>query len=167
MSIGWFLCPYIRDDGPLGRPGRTCAMDIYTATIAGDGGAWSETEVLGDIALVKVRASDTTLATIASAVGFVRVLAKTALANSLSDLTAVQRTAITNKLLVMGYEQTEINAAMGNTLALWRAKTFGDLLSLIATRRRKPRYDAQTDTILLDGDAQTCRPVSSVDAEVV
>ena len=166
MAIAWFIASYKRRDTGLGHPGRYCAMDDFTQTILAGGGVWSETEVLGDQALVKVLATDSTLTTIAGTTGFYRVTNRWLLSDSLADLTAVQRNAIQTRILAMGYTQAEIDAVMGDTLALWRQKTFATLLGLIATRRRKPRYDSASDAIILDGNVQVCRSVESVDAEV-
>lgn len=143
-------------------------MNDFTLEIIADGGAWSETEVLGDQALVKIRASDTLLTTIEDAGHFnlAKFLAKINLADSLSDLTNANRSVIQNRLLQNGYEQTEIDAALGSNLSAWRAKTFGDLLNLIATRRLEPRYDSANDLIICDGPAKSCKPVSRVNKEV-
>lgn len=61
LQIAWYICPYKRRlDAP--RPTRYCAMDDYTQQIIyTDGGNWSETEVEGDRAIVKVSASKDTL----------------------------------------------------------------------------------------------------------
>ena len=166
MALAWFVVPYKRRDIEPGRPGRYCAMDDFTVTIHADAGAWTETEVLGNVALVKVRASATILATIASTTGFYRVTNHWLLSDSLADLTTTQRNAIQTRLLAMGYTQAEINAVMGSTLALWRQMAFGVLLNLIATRRLKPRYDTSTDTIICDGPIQPVRSIVSVDSEI-
>jgi hypothetical protein len=166
MAIGWFICPYIRQDRN-GRVTRYCAMDNYTAAIAADGGRWSEIEVLGNMALVKVNASATTLTTIGAAAGFMRVLSKISLSDPLSDLTTAQRTAILNKLQALGYTAQEISSALGGTLANWRTKTFGDLLRFVTTRRIPPRYDSVLDQVVFDLAAVPCsRSVSEVDGVV-
>ena len=79
MALAWFICPYkrmTRDVGgvptPVVPPTRYCAMDDFTALIRADGGDWHETEILGDHALVKVRAAPATLTTINGALGFLR-----------------------------------------------------------------------------------------------
>lgn len=137
--IAWFLCPMLIGTSDGGKEVfRYCGMNDFNAQIYGDAGAWAETEVLGDVALVKVRASDATLTTIAAAPGFLRVLAKINLTDTLGDLTTAQRTAILNKLQAMGYTLTEISNALGGTLTNWRTHTFGDLLRFVAKRRLKP-----------------------------
>lgn len=138
MAYGWFICPMQTVDGGPPFPLRLrCAMDDFTPQINAEGGKWAYTDVLGNVALVKVRASDTLLTTIGGTQGFIRITNKFVLSDTLADLTAVQRNAIQNRLLVMGYTQTEINAAMGSTLAQWQTHTFLDLLNLIAAKRFK------------------------------
>lgn len=161
MPIGWFIAPYKRRTDAT-RPTRYCAMDDFTAQITSDGGAWTESEVLGDCAVVKVDASATTLQTIAGTSGFQRIPLQR-LDDPLSSLTNAQRNAIRNRVIAMGYTQAEINAALPNLANV----TLGQVLRFIATRRLKPRYDSATDTIVLDGEIQTPRSIDSVDAEVV
>lgn len=159
--IAWFLCPYKRRT-PAPLPTRYCAMDDFTAQIRADGGDWSETEVLGNHAIVKVRASDTTLQTIAAATGFTR-LPKNRLDDSLSDLSTAVKTAIRDKMLALGYTAQEIQQRFGNDFGSY---TLRDVLKFIATRRLKPRFDSNTDTIVLDGAIQPVRPLEDVDLAV-
>lgn len=161
MAIGWFIAPYQRIlpyTGP-GLAGRKCAMDNHTATIRADGGDWREVEVLGNRAVVKVRASAATLTSIATATGW-RRLPKDRLDDPLSDLTNQQKNALRSELQDMGYTLAEIQARFGNDLG---AFTLGDVLRFMAKRRRKPRYDAASDAIVLDGDEVTL-PANAVDA---
>ena len=160
--IAWFICQYKRRPDAF-DPTRYCAMDDFTSLILTDGGAWAETEVLGGRAIVKVRASSTTLDTLAATIDF-RRLPKIKLDDSLSDLTAAQRNVIVQDLRDMGYTSVEIQAELGTDI---RQKMLGDVLRFAAKRRLTPRYDAVTDTIPLDGPVQACRPLSSVDNEVV
>jgi hypothetical protein len=162
MAIGWFICPYKRRLGER-NPTRYCAMDDFTLVLRAEGGDWSETEVLGDAALVKVRASETTLAIIAGTAGFHRLLNKVLLSESLSDLTALQLNFVNTRLLALGYSQAEIDAASGGD---WRTKMLKDLLQMIAKRRLRPRYDADNDLIVLDGPEQPVRPLKDVDEAV-
>lgn len=137
-------------------------MDDFTGLIRAEGGDWHETEVLGNFAIVKVRGSVPTLALIANTAGF-RRLPKDRLDDSLADLTAAQKQALRDRLLDMGYSVAEIQTALGNDLG---TKMLRGVLRFAATRRRKPRYDAPTDTILLDGPVQPCRDVDDVDRAV-
>ncbi len=159
--IAWYLCQYKRDiNAP--HPARYCAMDDYTAQIVADGGRWAETEVLGNWAIVKVSALPATLDAIAADPGF-RRFGKSALALTLADLTAGQKAALLSWITNMGYSVAEVRAVLGNDLG---AHTFGDFLRFMATRRRAPRYDQATDTIVLDGPDQACKSPDAVDAEV-
>lgn len=167
MPVAWYLAPYKRGDLPGGRPARYCAMDDFTPQIVADGGWWAESEGLGDHAVVRVRASAATLTLIDGTTGFVAVPKRwVRLLDSLSDMTSGERNQIQNKLLSLGYTQAQIDAALGSTLSQWRQKTLRDLLAFACSRRRKPRYDAATDTIFLDGPDQPTRAVESVVADV-
>lgn len=161
MAIAWFLAPY---DRILAErfPARECRMNVYTALIAADGGAWAETEVLGNHAVVKVRASAETLATIAADPDITR-LPVALLDDPLSSLSPAQKTAIRNKVQALGYTLAEINARFPGDLGDY---TLRDVLRFVATRRRKPRYEAGTDSIVLDGVAVTPESVESVDGRV-
>ncbi len=163
MTVAWFIVPYKRMAGAH-QPTRYCSMDDFTASILADGGAWSETEVLGSVALVKVRASDATLTTINAAAGMLRIPNHFALSDTLGDLTAGQRTAIVNQLQTMGYDITEIRNVM--PAGGWASVTLGQVLKFAATRRLRPRYDSGTDTIICDGASDPVRPVDDVDGEV-
>jgi hypothetical protein len=172
MPVAWFFAPYKRVIGAP-RPTRYCAMNDFTAQIWTDNGYptgnrpgtpqfWSETEILGNHALVKVRATQATLDAIDATTGFVRI-PKARLDDSLSDLTAAQKTKINNKLLALGYTQAEIDAKLGPDIGLLR---LAHVLRFAATRRYAPRYDAGTDSIVLDGRELAPRLVESVDAVV-
>lgn len=157
MALAWFIAPYARRNPGEFPPERYCAMDDFTAQIVADGGAWSETEILGSAALVKVRASTATLAAINGTAGFLQFPNHTSLTDTLGDLTAGQRTAILNEALALGYSQAEINAALP---ANWQNVTLGQVLRFLATRRLRPRYDAPSDAVICDGQQD---PVKSVD----
>lgn len=136
-------------------------MDAFTDAIRADGGSWAETEVLGQRAVVKVNASTATLSTIAGTAGFTRVpLAR--LEDPLSSLTNGQRTAIRNLILGLGYAPAEVTARFPNLAQA----TVGDVLRFMASRRRKVRYDAQTDAIVDDGDVVAPASVDAVDGLV-
>ena len=158
MAVAWFIAPYVRDL-TVASPMRYCGMDDFTTMIRADGGAWAESEVLGNRAIVKVRASTMTLGLIALTY---RRLPLTDLSTSLSTLTNAQRTAIKNDLLAAGYTSTEIDARWPN----FRFALFGEVLRFVAQRRLKPRYDRATDTILLDGPVQPCRSIDAINEGV-
>ena len=158
--IGWFICPYKRRPHPT-RVIRYCAMDDFTAQINSDQGTWAEVEVLGNVAIVKVVASALTLTTIGAAANFV-ALPFTALNTALSKLTAQQRTVLRAKALALGYTPTEFDQTFPDLTAV----TAGQLLAFLTTRRNTPRYDAQTDTIFLDGPVRGCNSVPALDLQV-
>jgi len=162
MTIAWFIAAYKRRTGAP-RPTRYCAMDDFTAAILGDGGWWAETEILGDRAIVKIRASAATIADIAAAATGIKRLPKDRLDDSLASLSPAVRSALRAELQDMGYSLAEIGAHFGSDLGNF---TLGDVLRFAASRRLKPRYDAGSDSILCDGPTQPCRPLDSVDAEV-
>jgi hypothetical protein len=162
LPVAWFIGPYKRRDLPIG-PGRYAAIEDFAAAIRADAGAYAYTEILGDAALAKVRASDPTLTAINNTAGFVRIPNHFDLADTLGDLTAAQRTGIVNRLLALGYPQAEIDAALP---ASWQAVTLGQVLRFAARRRLRPRVDQATNTIVLDGTVQPVTPVELVDAAV-
>lgn len=159
--MAWFLCPYSRRDNGNFKL-RYCAMDDFTTQIRADGGSWYEVEVLGNSAIVKVKASAATLSTINAATGFTRIPVDR-LNDPLSSLTNTQLTTIKNKVLALGYTQQELTNALGNDLSLI---TLGQLLRFIATRRLRPRYDAQANAFVLDGPVESCTSVDLVDSKV-
>lgn len=163
MAIGWFLVPYQATTGSVG-PGsaRQCAMNNFNGAILADSGAWSESECLGNHAVVKVRASAATLTTIAGEPGFTRI-PKAVLTDPLSDLTAGQRNAIRNKLNELGYPLSEIDADLSADL---RTKTLADVLRFACKRRLKARYDRVNEVIVLDGSVETCKSIETLDGEV-
>lgn len=160
MAIAWFICPYKID--PTAPDTRYCAMQDFTSRIVGDNGWWTESEILGNHAIVKVRASVATLRDIAGTRGFQR-LPKERLDEALSDLTSTQKQAIAEKLAQLGYTTAEMRTVLGDDVG---AKTLRDVLAFAATRRRAPRWDPATQTVMVDGRERPCRSIDAVDAEV-
>ena len=160
--IGWYICPYkIRQEFPgAPRNMRYCAMDDYTQVIFAKNGNWTETEILGDRAIVKVRAPQGVLNALN---GVFKRLPKNHLNDSLSDLPAGVKTALKNELLDMGYSLIEIKNRFGSNLGQY---TLRDVLKFAARRRLKPRYHSGADEIILDGPVQACRTLELVDNEV-
>lgn len=163
MAIGWYIIPYKRD--PVSPNGRYPAIDDYTAEIESYGGYWSETEVLGNHCIVKVRAPVAVLNALAAVDGFQR-LPKDRLDDPLSDLSIQALRKIRDMLEALGYPLAEIKAKFGNNVALLGNYTLRDVLLFVARRRLKPRYDAGTGEIILDGPEQPVKPLEYVDAEV-
>ncbi len=83
--------------------------------------------------------------------------------DSLSTLTAGQRSAIVTILTDAGYTVGEVTARFPNIAQA----TLRDVLRFLASRRRKPRYDADTDTIIVDGDVQACESIDALDLTVI
>ena len=161
MPVAWYIVRYKRDQREgTPHPARYCAIDDYTTQIYGYGGEWTETEVLGNRAIVKVRARKAILDALDAV--FKR-LPKNRLDDSLVDLPTGVKQALRNELLDMGYTVGQILEHLPGNLGDY---TLRDLLRFATRRRLKPRYDAQTDTIHCDGIVQACRPIESVDAEV-
>lgn len=160
LKTAWYIVQYKRRL-PARRPSRYCAMDDYTQQIIyKDGGNWSEAEVLGDRAIVKVKAEETTMETLN---GVFKRIPKDLLDDPLSDLSAGVKTALKNEALDMGYTLAEINDKLPNPIGTY---TLRDVLKFMATKRLKPRYDKDTDTIVCDGIEQQARSIESVDEAV-
>jgi hypothetical protein len=163
--IAWYIVPY-KYDTSTGSPGgglkscRYCAMDDYTTEIRAAGGRWTETEILGNRAIVKLRAPSNI---IAQADGTFKRIPKNRLDDSLADLPSGVKTALKNEILDQGYTIEEVHARFGDDLGNY---TLRQVLQFMATRKKKARYDSQADEIVLDGPNISCRTIESVDAEV-
>ena len=163
--MAWFLCTYKRlidPDRPL--PTRIAAIEDFKAQVVAEGGALDYTEVLGNYAVCKVRASVALLNTIGGTAGFTRIPRVNSLSELMSALTNAQRTAVKNKLNDMGYSDGEILGVLGN-LNL-STVTLGQVLRFAASRRLTPRFDSIQDQFVLDGAFVACRSVDSVDVAV-
>lgn len=163
--MAWFLVSYkTPTSGP--RAGmantRVLALDDYTPLILADGGAWDATEVLGNKALAKVRASVATLTTIADDPLCVRLPFDT-LDTPLASLPLVARQRIRTALKNAGYTLLEITANVGDLSTI----TAREALEFFASRRHKPRFDTVTQQIVLDGTIVACRSVLDVDRVTV
>lgn len=164
MSLikAWFICPYKRRVNTR-FPSRYCAMDDFTQQIIyKDGGKWSEIEVLGNHAIVKVLAEEDTISTISSTDGFNRI-PKDNLNDSLSDLKTNQKDFLKNKIQSLGYSLQELQDKFGNDLGSYTLK---DVLKFIAKRRLKPRYDSELDEIICDGEEQVTGSVDDLDKRI-
>ena len=165
MAVGWFVVPYKRRvDDPM--PVRYPAIDGFTSEILSYGGAWSETEVLGNYCIVKVRAPVAVLSALADVPGF-RRLPKDRLDDPLSDLPVVVLRAIRDALEDMGYPLAEIKERFGLTIGDLANYSLRDVLLFACRRRLKPRYDSGADEIILDGPIQPVKPLQWVDDEVM
>lgn len=162
MPIGWYIIPYKRRVVSGIVQTRYPEIDDYTQQIHDNGGQWSETEVLGDRCIVKVRAPIGVLNAIDAVPGFKRI-PKDRLDDSLSDLPVGVKTALRNEVLDMGYTIQEVQDRFGSDLGSY---TLRQVLRFMASRRFSPRYNEPTDEIVFDGQQRTPRTIESVDAEV-
>lgn len=168
MPVAWYFVPYKRDPSAQynattgGSVLRYCAIDDQTHTLVGLE-AWREIECLGNEAIVKVKGDIAALTTLN---GLYQRIPKDALNSTLSDLTSAQKTALRNKVLSLGYTTAEVQAALGSDIG---SRTLRDVLYFVCSKRRKPRYDIDTDAIVLDGVevAQDSIKVEIADAVVV
>lgn len=163
MATGWYIVPYKRVESGMfsSLPTRYCEMDDYTHDIIYVyGGAWTESEVLGDRAIVKVRTRQAILDVLDNR--FTR-LPKDRLDDPLSDLSPSVINHMRDWALDCGYSLDEIHEAFAGGLENY---TLRDYLHFLAQRRLKPRWDREADEIILDGPVQGCRSVESVDEEV-
>ena len=159
MSIAWYIVPYQIKREP-GNTYRRVALCDFHEQIVADGAQWAETEVLGNRAIVKVKASDAIIAVLDARY---KRLPKDILDDSLSDLPVAAKIAIKNEILDMGYTIEEIQERFGNDLSQY---TLRDVLKFMARCRLKPRYIPETDTIVCDGIEQECRSIEFVDSEI-
>ena len=160
MAVAWFIIPYKRDTNVLAT--RYPAIDDHTVEIESYGGRWSETEVLGNYCIVKVRAPVAVLNALAAIDGY-RRLPKDRLDDPLSDLSVQVLKAIKTVLGDMGYPAAEIRERFGNDLSIY---TLRDVLKFATRRRLKPRYNAGTGEIILDGTVKPLKPLELFDTEV-
>lgn len=168
--IGWFIVPYKRrrylvepgEPDILLRPTRYCAMYDAAKQIRALGGQcqWSETEILGNRAIVKVRTSQAALDALDQ---LFRRLPKDRLDDSLADLSPAVLARIRDEILDMGYPLAEIRDRFGDDLSIY---TLRDVLRFMARRRLKPRYDAGSDEIVCDGAVQPVKSVENVDSRI-
>ena len=145
MPIAWFIAPYVRRDR-AGIPIRACLVHDYAEQIRANGGAFRTIEILGNHALVKVRAPQAILDAGAALPGVDR-LSKDRLDDPLSDLSPAVKQRLRDLAEELGYSLQEINDRFPNDLGTY---TLGDVLRFLATRWRRPYYDAPTDTILFE-----------------
>ena len=164
MPVAWFLCPYIRIIRP-NHPAkymRGPAINRYIQAVQEAGGKLAWNEVLGNHAVVKVRAPLTILQQISADPDITR-MPKDVLDTPLSDLTNAQKIAIRNKIVSLGYNIQEIRDRLGDDIG---TRTLRDVLRFTSSRWKPPRYDEATDSLIFDGPDQECRSVEDIDARV-
>lgn len=171
--IGWYLIPYVVGFRADGSPYRYVAIDALTTQIWNDNGYavndgtqgpfWAESEVLGNVAVVKVRASAATHAEIAALPGAFQFPGVN-LTDPLTPLTAQQSLAITSKLESLGYTAQEIFSHLPHVLNTYE---LGALLAVVALRRLQPSgWDPVGQQFVLDGPVQPVVPITALDAAV-
>jgi hypothetical protein len=136
-------------------------MDDYTPQINQDGGSWSESEILGNRAIVKVSASTTTLTLIQSNSDIKKIPLKL-LDDPLSTLTNAQRNAIKNEILDEGYTLNEIDTK----IPVLSEVTLRDVLKFMTTRKKYPRWDSVNKVMIFDGVDKKCRDITYIDEAV-
>ncbi len=156
-----FIIPYKED---VDNINREVAINDYNDLINADGGSWSEAEVLGNRAIVKVNATQATIDTIVAAEPTYFKLPTSNLNESVSDLTNAQRNAIKNKILDQGYTLAEINSKL--TFSAFSSTTIWDVLNFMATRRIKSRFDHDLQQFVFDGPVQVCKSIDKLNSEV-
>lgn len=151
----YVLAPYerVRDGSPF--PRRRCVLaGALPAQSGGGPEPFIETEVLGGYAVALIL-DDNNLSRASSTpgvFGFPRI----SLTSTLSDLSVSARNELRDIATSMGYTAEEIRRALGTDLA---SVTMRRLLSLLASRRRRPRFDADSDAIVLDGSDDPVKPL--------
>lgn len=150
LATGWFIAPYRRKDPRLGQPGRENVIEDFNTQIKVlDGGVWGGEEGFGNSAIIWVRANASTLTAIDATQG-VTGFPGARLDDLLGTLLSQGRlNAVHNKLNALGFTDAEILSSLGTlNLALASAR---QVFALVLSRRFSPRYDAPSDTIVLDG----------------
>lgn len=108
--MAWYIVPYKIDVSSTEIPIRYCAIDDFTNQLSAAGGLWGEIEMLGDRAIVKVKAPPVVLDFLDSRF---RRLPKNKLDDSLADLPPTTRYALRNELIDAGYSTQEIRHRLG------------------------------------------------------
>lgn len=157
MPVGWFLAQY---KPVTGKPtARYCSIDDHRDIIAADGGSYIFREVLGGQAVVKV--GGVTLATLV-AINNDPVIRRfpgvNNLTDSLSVLTTTQWANYRSFAISLGYAAAEWDAAFPLTADNYLLR---DVVLFLVGRRLEPRWDASSQTVILDG--ATVQPAASAD----
>ena len=161
IKTAWYICPYKREKAfPPSKYSRYCAMCDYSKNIKIDGGGWAETEVLGNRAIVKVKAEEATLIILD---GVFKRIPKDSLADSLADLSPTIKQALKNEILDMGYTVQEIQDRLPNDIGTYTLK---DILKFMTIKRRAPRFVEAIDDVIFDGAESQCISITDIDKKV-
>lgn len=144
----WWLCRYVKSVGEFNKPFvRVSAFELYYHDLVRDGAKWRYEEIAGNRALVRAEMSDALAQTIAMDVNCLP-LPLNRLDQTLGELSPQARSTLQDLAVEMGYSLTEIRNRLGNNLA---NVTLGQLLRFLASRRIKPRYNADKTDVVFDG----------------
>ena len=161
MGIAWYIVPYTIVPKTIAIPlHRRVDLVKYHSQFMSRGVKWREVEVLGNRAIVKVKAPDAVLSALNAEY---KRLPKDRLDDSLSDLPVSIKAALKNEILDMGYTIEEVRDRFGDYLSQY---TLRSVLKFMAKRRLKPRYDKAANTIYVDGIVQECKNIETVDSEI-
>lgn len=148
MATYWWLCRYVKAVGEFNKPFvRVSAFELYYQDLVKEGAKWSYEEIAGNRCLVKAEMSDSLAQTIALDVHCMPLPLKR-LDQTLGELSPQARSTLQDLAVEMGYTLTEIRNQLGNNLA---SVTLGQLLRFLASRRIKPRYNAEKTDVVFDG----------------
>lgn len=146
----WFLCKYLQDPTlPRVPPAFYPAFALYDEEIQREGGAWKMEHIGTNWCVIKARISDALAQTIGLDINCRRI-PMTSLDRPLSDLTNAQRNGLRDLAIEMGYTLAEIRSALGNNLS---NVTLRQLLTFLASRRIKARWDRSVSQVVFDGPA--------------
>ena len=141
MEIRWYLCPYdvmpFRESAIVRRP----AIARYIPVVPNlDGSNWDEVEIMGNHIIVKVDAPASVHTLIASDPDFLVIP---------STLPLGVRPLLQNKLLSLGYTQSEIDsvewnipmllALLSTVVSNWRVNAARNGITLLPGRKTAPK----------------------------
>lgn len=154
MPVGWYIVPLRKDEaytGPL-LASQDLAIVDHEAAIIASGGAFAWVRILGQRAIVKVRASAGVLTTLN---GVYKRFPKNAFNDSLADLSNAVKIGLRDEALDQGYTMQEITDRFGTDLGQY---TLAQVMRFMASRKRMTRYDSGTGAIVEDGDIVIIEP---------
>ncbi len=172
MPIGFYIVPYsfatkLDKKGNVIFAYRRVDLCKYQEQFETYGVVWHEVEILGNRAIVKIKASQDILESLD--IEYKR-LPKDKLNASLADLSQAAKDKIKNELIDMGYSLGEIKARFGNDVE-FANYTLKDVLKFMAQRRKKPRNITDSNGVIIDiavdGDERPCaKTIEILDSQV-
>jgi hypothetical protein len=164
INTTFFVANYKLRAGTL-HPTRYVATDDFTPQIQADGGTWSEVEVLGPnlgVAIVKVKAQDTTIAAIAADPDHTR-FPKDNFGDALSSLSNAKLNALRNFILGLGWTQLELDNALPNGI---QNVTLSQVLRFLATHKLTAGANG-TGGIVMVLPKIPCESVDALDNQII